>query len=201
MEQSFPISPQVLEAPKFGAGFGRRAGAQVVDLIIHNAMGFMVGFVAGLMIAVYAAVTGVSASALSAKLGGATLTGYILALSGYVAYHTICEGMHGATLGKLLFKVHVLGEDGNPASLVSALIRSVAFILDSFFLGVVAYSNMQKSERRQRLGDKWAKTVVVDRSAMNRYPRPSGWQFVLVFLVALAADGLFFALPLIIKLF
>jgi len=48
----------------------------------------------------------------------------------------------------------------------SALVRSMAYVVDSFFFGMFAYANMQKSPQRQRLGDFWAGTVVCKRFAV-----------------------------------
>ena len=200
MEQSLPISSQVTQIPRLGAGFGLRLGAQVIDLIIHNVLGLVVGLLTGILIGLFAFATGTASSVLTAKLQASTPFDYVLALIGYAIYHTICEGMHGATLGKLIFKIHVLREDGNPASLVSAFIRSLAFYIDGLFFGIVAAASMRSSELQQRLGDKWAKTVVVERSTFNPYQWPSGWKFVLVFLLAMAVDGFIFALSLILKL-
>jgi uncharacterized RDD family membrane protein YckC len=200
MEQSAPVSSQVIQAPRLGAGFGPRAGAQVIDLIIHNALSLVAGLVFGILIGVYALATGTHPSVLTAKLQASTPIGFILALTGYVIYHTICEGMHGATLGKLIFKIHVLKEDGNPASIVSAFIRSLAFYVDAMFFGIVAAASMRSSEQQQRLGDKWAKTVVVERSIINQYQWPSAWKFIMVFLLAIVADTLIILLSLMLKL-
>jgi len=200
MEQSASVSSQAIQPPRLGAGFGLRAGAQIVDLIIHNVFGIVVGLVIGILIGIYALATGTPPSTLTAKLQGTTPIGYILALTGYAVYHAVCEGMHGATLGKLIFKIHVLKEDGNPASIGSALIRSLAFYIDGLFFGIVAAASMRSSELQQRLGDKWAKTVVIERSPFNQYQFPSGWKFLIVFLLAIMADGFIFALSLLIKL-
>ncbi len=200
MEQSLPVSSAGIPVPRLGAGFGLRAGAQIVDLIIHNVIGVAASFTAGIFIALYAMATGTSSSTLIAKLDATTPSGIILALLGYAVYHAICEGMHGATLGKLIFRIHVLREDGNPAGIGAALIRSIAFNIDALFFGLIAAASMRSSELQQRLGDKWAKTVVVERSRFNQYPWPSGWKFTFVFLAALIADGLLFVLSLLLKL-
>jgi hypothetical protein len=59
---------------------------------------------------------------------------------------------------------------------------------------------MKKSTLSQRLGDKWAKTVVVARSTITQIQLPSGWKFVMAFMIGIAADVFFWALLLIIKL-
>ncbi len=201
MEQSIPVSsPIVIQSPRVGAGFALRAGGQIIDLIIHNGISLVVGVMMGILIAIDAAVTGTSPYTLSDKLQTPTFLGYVFPLIGYVFYHAICEGMHGATLGKLIFRVHVLKEDGNPAAMGSALIRSCAFYIDSLVFGLVAAASMRSSELQQRLGDKWGKTVVVERSKFNQYPWPSGWKFVMAFLLAIIVDGFIIALSLFLKL-
>jgi len=79
-------------------------------------------------------------------------------------------------------------------------VRSVAFYLDSLFFGLIAASSMQSSELKQRLGDKWAHTIVVGQAQPVQNTQPSGWRFVFVFLGAVVADGLIFALSLFLKL-
>lgn len=200
MEQPILVLSPVTQAPSLGVGFGLRTGAQIIDLIIHNILGLLAGLFVGLLIALYAAVTGIPESALTSKLGAANLIGYIFALTGSALYHAVCEGIYGATLGKLILKIHVLREDGTPVSFGSALIRSFALFIDSIFFGLVAYSSMKQSALNQRLGDKWAKTVVVARSTLNQDQLPSGWKFVVAFLIAIVIDGFFLSLPLILNL-
>jgi len=200
MEQPIPVSSETTEIPSQGVGFGQRTGAQVLDLILHNILGLVAGLFIGVLIGIYATATGIPVSTLTAKLQSTSLIGYIFALSGYIIYHAICEGIYGATLGKLILKIHVLKEDGNPISFGSALIRSFAFLVDSLFFGLIAYSSMKASPLSQRLGDKWAKTVVVARSTLNPYQRPSGWKFVVAFLIGIMVDGFFLVLPLILTL-
>ena len=201
MEQSVAVSsPVVIQSPRAGAGFALRAGGQIIDLIVHNGISLVVGFTMGILIAIYAIITGTSPYVLTAKLDTPSPLGYILPLVGYVFYHAICEGLDGATLGKFICKVHVLKEDGTPAPMGPAFIRSIAFFIDSLFFGIVAAASMRSSELQQRLGDKWGKTVVIERSKINQYPWPSGWKFVMVFLLAIFVDGSIIALSLLLKL-
>lgn len=201
MEQSIPVSsPEVIQSPRAGAGFAVRAGGQIIDLLVHNGISLVAGFAVGILIVIYSAITGTSPYNLTARLQTPTPLGYILPLIGYAFYHAICEGLHGQTLGKLIFRVHVLKADGNPAPMGPAFIRSFAFYIDSLVFGLVAAASMRTSELQQRLGDKWGKTVVVERSKFNQYAWPSGWKFVMVFLLAIVVDGSIIALSLLLKL-
>ena len=51
-------------------------------------------------------------------------------------------------------------------SLLGALVRSFALLLDGALFGLVAYVAMDRSPLRQRLGDRWGDTLVVHRRAM-----------------------------------
>ena len=191
---------QANQAPTIGAKFGPRAGAQIIDLIIHNIIGIIIGFSLGILIDLFALITDSQAATLAARFQRTSFWNYILALLGFAIYHTICEGFHGATLGKLIFKIHVVNENGEPCSIRSGFIRSMAFYLDSLFFGIVAGTSMRNSELQQRYGDKWAKTVVIERSPFNQIHWPSGWRFLAVFLIAITADGLLFGLSMFLKL-
>ena len=76
------------------------------------------------------------------------------------------EGYIGGTVGKLAQKVRVVGEDGGRCGLGSAYIRNVLRFVDMvpyvipYLLGVV---KIRKSPKKQRLGDKVAKTFVVKK--------------------------------------
>lgn len=187
--------------PKVGAGFGYRLGAQVIDLIVHNIMRVVSGLALSVLIRFYAMSSGTPVTILLEKIGPATYISFLIDLFGYVMYHTVCEGWHGATLGKLIFNLHVLKEDGSPASVGSAFIRSLAFYIDQLFFGIVAGISMGSSKLRQRLGDKWAKTVVVQRSSYRQIEWPSGQTFFITFLIAVGIDSSLYIVADILKLF
>jgi uncharacterized RDD family membrane protein YckC len=78
-------------------------------------------------------------------------------------YFTFFEAyMDGQTVGKMLVKIKVVKEDGNPIDLVDALIRNILRIIDELpFLYLLGLVLIASSEKKQRLGDIVAKTVVV----------------------------------------
>lgn len=84
--------------------------------------------------------------------------------------------------------ITVIAEDGAPATLLQALKRETAFFLDALFVGFVAARAMQGSPRRQRIGDQWARTMVVRLKALRPESRRSGWRFAEAALAGLAAD-------------
>lgn len=92
----------------------------------------------------------------------------------FFAYFTLMEGFLGATVGKMIFKVKVLQEDGNPCGLGRAAVRNLLRFIDALpLLYLIGFILITRSERKQRLGDKVAKTVVVKpRPISYSYPPP-----------------------------
>ena len=80
----------------------------------------------------------------------------------FFLYFIILEGLGGATVGKRLLGLRVVREDGSACGLGRAVVRNVLRIIDGlpflYLLGVVIIG---RSEKKQRLGDILAKTVVV----------------------------------------
>lgn len=200
MEDPTPIASLATQSPRVGAGFMRRAGARIIDLILHSLVTASVGLCIGITLGFMAVLLKTSPAQLTAKLQATNSLDYVFPLMGYTVYHIFCEGFHGATLGKRLFGMHVIQEDGNPCSLGAAVIRSLVFYLDAAFLGLIAAASMRSSELRQRYGDKGAHTVVVERAQLSQFDWPSRGGFIAVLLSALFADGLLYACGLFIKL-
>jgi uncharacterized RDD family membrane protein YckC/DNA-directed RNA polymerase subunit RPC12/RpoP len=78
-----------------------------------------------------------------------------------LAYYTILEGVKGATIGKKLCGIHVEKVDGTPCDIPSAIVRNLLRFIDGFFGYLVGAIIIWNSDKKQRLGDMVAKTVVV----------------------------------------
>jgi uncharacterized RDD family membrane protein YckC len=185
--------------PYVGSGFWIRVLARVIDLIVHYVVTFFAGLLIVIIAGVIAAVGGVSPTVLSHKLQSFSLLSYVLVILGYILYHTLCEGLHGATMGKLICGLVVIKENGSPCSLGAAFGRSLAFLIDSFFFGFVAAAAMS-SPQRQRLGDIWLHTFVVKRKDLQLTQLRSGGTFAVVFLGAVMLDGFLALLGQLLKL-
>lgn len=138
------------------AGFWIRAGARIVDTVVGGVLGSIVGIIGAILLRghSYGGVYGNG-------LGPLMPLKIVLSLLGPLLYHSISESMSGASLGKLLTGLRVMSDDYKPASFGSTVIRSAAYYIDAFCFALPAYSSMQGSATQQRLGDKWAHTVVV----------------------------------------
>jgi uncharacterized RDD family membrane protein YckC len=81
-----------------------------------------------------------------------------------LAYFVLLEGAFGATVGKVVLGIRVRALDGTRIGFGAAAIRNLARVVDGFpylipyLVGAIAVS---RSDIDQRLGDRWAKTVVV----------------------------------------
>jgi len=147
------------------AGFGIRALARIIDGIFALLIGFAAGMAGGIIIEILN-IAGLITTGWQHRLHEFSLTAFGLSLLGSIAYHTFCEGIYGATLGKLCCGICVVSEDGKPSTLKGALIRTLAFYIDSLFFGLIGYNSMQKSPINQRYGDVWGKTAVFKVSKM-----------------------------------
>jgi uncharacterized RDD family membrane protein YckC len=88
---------------------------------------------------------------------------FLLLLALGIAYYIACETVTGATLGKRMVGIRVVGEDGEPVTFGAAIVRNLVRIVDAFFFYFVAFISALLSKRRQRLGDRAAHTIVVRR--------------------------------------
>ncbi len=142
------------------AGFWIRALARIVDTLFGLFIGFAAGILAAVVIMILSRV-GVIAPGWQNRLRGFSFISLGFGLLGNIGYHCLCEGIHGATLGKLCCGICVMTEDLKPINVKGAVIRTLAFYLDAMFFGLVGYSSMSKSRLNQRYGDVWGKTAVV----------------------------------------
>ena len=86
-----------------------------------------------------------------------------------IVYSLFLEGVAGATIGKFVTGIRVVREDGSKLDWSSALIRNIARIVDAFpyaFPYVVGAIAVWSSPTKQRLGDRWANTVVVTKDSL-----------------------------------
>lgn len=175
-----------------GVRFWPRAAARIIDMVAHTMVGLMTGLMMGIMVGISAAATGGDVQAIVRKLQASSPMNYVVGFAGFVAYHTIQEGLHGSSLGKLLLGQVVVTEKLQPCGLRAAFIRTLAYFVDSLFFGVVGYAEMKGSPQQQRHGDNWAHTLVIRRSSAPPASLRGAGRFVLVLLLALAVESAIF---------
>ena len=85
-------------------------------------------------------------------------------------YHFAMESGDGQTVGKKLMKLRVVLADGRPAGMREIAVRTVLRVIDgigAYIVGLIVM--LVTGQRRQRLGDLAAGTMVVDASATPSY--------------------------------
>jgi uncharacterized RDD family membrane protein YckC len=143
---------QASQAPITGPKLdNRRVLAALVDLAI---------VVAGTVV-ILAAADALSGD--SSDFRGA-LSAVILGWALY--YYFALESGEGQTVGKKLLKLRVVRADGRPAGMREIAVRTVLRVVDGvggYIVGLIVM--LATGQRRQRLGDLAAGTIVVDASA------------------------------------
>ena len=79
----------------------------------------------------------------------------------WIIYFPIIESIRGQTLGKLILGLRVVTKNGNPISFGQACKRHLLDMIDFFFFGIVAIITIKNTPDHQRVGDLWAKTIVI----------------------------------------
>lgn len=195
-DHSRPTIPSL--PPSFGAGFWIRAAARLIDTAYGLVLGLIGGMLAWVILTILQA-AGATAPGWAQRAQGFNPAGYGLSLLGMILYYSVLEGLHGASLGKLVCRLRVITADGLTCSMTRAILRSLAFYWDALFFGLVGYYSMSKSALNQRYGDVWAKTVVVRTSDVSDGAKRPLWRFFLGFSVGSACWMFMFALGFILK--
>ena len=106
-----------------------------------------------------------------------------------ICYFVLLEGIAGATIGKFLTGIRVVNQDGTKLTWSAAIVRNIARIVDAFpyvLPYLVGAISVWASPIQQRLGDRWANTVVVTKQSVRESSVPGspgttadgGWQHV-----------------------
>jgi len=93
-------------------------------------------------------------------------------------YFLISEGIFAATLGKFAMKLRVVGKSGDPCSFTESLKRNILRFVDwlpTFYL--VGAASIFLSQERQRIGDRFAGTVVSVLPPRDSTPPPAPFLF------------------------
>jgi uncharacterized RDD family membrane protein YckC len=89
---------------------------------------------------------------------------FIIMMGFWVFYFPLAEGISGQTIGKKIFKIKVIKEDGSAVVFGDTIIRRILDIVDFLFLGLLGFLIARSTRKKQRMGDMIAKTIVVNES-------------------------------------
>jgi uncharacterized RDD family membrane protein YckC len=139
------------------AGIPLRFVAVLLDAVI---VFFPAGIILGLLSGGGWSETGNGYANVGIDLGGKAAW-LLLALG--VGYYVLCEAATGATLGKRMAGIYVVGEDGERLTFEASLVRNLLRLVDCLFFYLVGAIFALTSANGQRLGDRAAHTLVVRR--------------------------------------
>jgi uncharacterized RDD family membrane protein YckC len=178
------MDDSALETPSIsaGAGFWIRAGARLIDALYGIVLGLFAGVLGGIVLVLLDR-AGLIEPGWQGRLQGLNIPGWVLSLLGGFLYHSLTEGIYGASLGKLICQLRVVTEEGQSIAMKHALLRSLAYYFDGLFFGLVAYASMKESPLNQRYGDRWAHTVVVRSRDLPSGSKKGAEIFVLALLI------------------
>jgi uncharacterized RDD family membrane protein YckC len=92
-----------------------------------------------------------------------------------VLYYVLFEWLLGATPGKFLLGIRVRATNGGRIAFTQSLVRNLVRLIDAlpyvipYLVGAIAISD---SSTKQRLGDRWGKTVVILSGTERAIPPP-----------------------------
>ena len=175
-----PLGTQPAQAvqPTFAPASGYQAPRTYVPHVAPPYQGVAIRFVAILIDTIIIAIIGGILSVLfnalavitnspsgTVTVSPASAVGGLVSLAVFVLYFTLLEGHYGQTVGKMAVKIKVVREaDGAQIDYSEAAVRTILRFLDlipyiiPYLLGATL---IWSSDKKQRLGDRVARTVVV----------------------------------------
>ena len=90
-------------------------------------------------------------------------------------YHVLIEYLTGRTLGHYISGLKIVNENGDKTKLIQNFKRHLLDPIEFPTWGLPAIITISNTEKNQRLGDLWAKTIVVrnnEKMFRNFYARP-----------------------------
>jgi uncharacterized RDD family membrane protein YckC len=182
------------------AGFWIRAAARIMDLaFVILLASFTIEVMGGALVAADRA--GLIPSDWLRRMHGLSLLMLLFNVLASILYHSFCEGLYGATPGKLCCGIRVVSEDGTPSNMKGALIRTLAYqFVDTLLFGAAGYTAMRKSPLNQRYGDIWGKTAVIKTSEMAPESKRSQERLLLALGLGVISYMVMVALGLLLKI-
>jgi len=161
--QPAPYTAPVAQAPYAPPGVQEHYQGVAIRFVAILVDAIILGIISYILIAIFAvsAIT-IDPSTGAVSIGSAYWLVIVLDLIIYFLYYTLLEGHGGQTVGKMAVKIRVVREaDGSPIDYGQAAIRTILRIIDAIFVYLIGAILIWSSDKKQRLGDRVAHTVVV----------------------------------------
>jgi uncharacterized RDD family membrane protein YckC len=172
MHHSQEVPPTVQPAPTYQApayytgtptpyqGVAIRFVAILIDAIII----VVISGILTIPFIVAAIAVNITSGNVSAFSLGPIVVLIVVGLVVWFLYFTLLEGRYGQTVGKMALSIKVVREaDGAPIDYGEAAVRTVLRIIDGLFDYLIGAIFIWTSDKKQRLGDRVAHTIVVSK--------------------------------------
>ena len=162
------VAEMPAQAPQAPAPQYRSVGIRFVAILIDF---IIIGIISGLITAPFhvpnvnvtvSNFTNGTLQNVSVASSALAATGGLISIIIMFLYFTVLQGAYGQTVGKMAVKIKVVKEDGTKIDYVDAFVRTLLLFVDFipvlFLLGAIL---IWTSDKKQRLGDRAARTIVV----------------------------------------
>ena len=148
------LTPANIEIEYRLAGAGSRLAAFVIDFVIQMLSGLVLSFV--ILFGIYGYRFNTLANVEGFALGALIIAWFAI----YFLYFIVLElCMNGQSIGKRIFGLRVIRDNGQPVGLAQSLVRNLfKSVLDILYVGLLF---MMFSKKHKRIGDMVAGTIVV----------------------------------------
>src|SRR6202165_235584 len=154
----------------------RRLGALIVDALVISLLDAIVNGTFGITRVTSGVVPSMTTGSFASFTTQTTVDWFWLTLL-WVAYYAVLEGLFGATVGKRIAGLRVIDLEGRRIGWQAAILRNIGRLLDALpFLYLLGGILTLNSRLHQRLGDRFAGTLVIPASAVISPPLPPGVQ-------------------------
>ena len=167
-----PTSAPISLAAASGQALPRRLLALIADTVVISLLDAIVNGTFGVTRVTSGVVPSMTSGSFASFTTQTTVDWFWLALL-WVAYYAVLEGLFGATLGKRLAGLRVTDLEGRRIGWQAATLRNLARLLDALpFLYLLGGVLTLSSRQHQRLGDRFAGTLVLPASTAVGTPLP-----------------------------
>jgi len=167
-----PVTAPITLAAATGQALPRRLGALIVDALVISLIDAIVNGTFGVTRVTSGVVPSMTTGSFASFTTQTTVDWFWLTLL-WVAYYAVLEGLFGATLGKRLAGLRVTDLQGRRIGWQPAILRNLGRLLDALpFLYLLGGILTLNSRQHQRLGDRFAGTLVVPTTAVVSPPLP-----------------------------